>query len=915
MADVFRRLPLLVLVVLLLLLVVLFHVCVVGIVPRRGRRRRCAKKDVSVDGRQAVCRSAGGEGGGQRAGQSPCRGSRAVERSEYAHLPPHLQPLLDTSDEEEDDRRSRAAGSGSTQEWTATKLCGSREPCYGQSYTQLLQQGLSGDEGDGGVNLTFGLWSGRSLSSTRTVLVNNRPDDNGGQVTAVARPSKSPASSVCVASGNNRDHCVQQYRAPSASRGASARPSWMLSPSPLSAKSSAARNRGECGEHDCGIEERRDARDRRERLRVVDDENDGDAPDVAGTYQDLNDDDCGGGEDDAGQVSPSKQSSMGGKGGRAKASVRNGRRGKKPTGKGSDVEADGDVEGGRHFWSIDDMVALIRAKRDQDAHLQGMGTAYARMKPREWKWLDVEQRLRKFIGKERLSKGFSFNMDRAVYDEILGSTAKSHTINPKNVANTLAPGGVRPPSANSSDPESVGDRDAAAGLDDDDEGSTRGSSQMTVGPAGFIKRKSTRQRTFDALSECMEKHEALVVSTMESNSKRQCSIQIRQCEALEAEEEVQKKHYAPSDEDDRGASTMVAARGAEVPKAGAATAGGASQAGEGGRSGGAATVGASHAVEGARAGGGDAGEGSTAGAVAGVGEDNEVVANRPPAIRHSIVLPHTTIPQHKIEDESEFSAAQDRALKVQTIALRVIHGWVFKSASRQRGYHVAYGYALNHAATNIARAIWMGEDWRVCVSPMVFHTTLNMDMKLPLWFVGAHIEDRHEDDELAADEEASVQRLVGAFTSAVSTAEGVDGGWVSHERLKSVAEAMRVMLAATMWLMRMGGDDRRAHYDAWVFVQLTAKAALIAFMHRSFDVRRHIVQASTTITDKLAKPPITLLAPPMYIPDWASIGMKFSHDATLSSPMEAQKLDWLGTGPPEDDDDAAVNDDMSAGGS
>ncbi|GBG58988.1 hypothetical protein CBR_g24337 [Chara braunii] len=763
-----------------------------------------------MDGRQAVCRSAGGEGGGQRAGQSPSRGSRAVERSENTHLPPHLQPLPDTSDEEEDDRRSRAVplGSGSTQEWTATERCGSREPSYGQSYTQLLQQGLSGDEGDGGVNLTFGLCSGRSSTSMRTVLVDNRPDDDGGQVTAVARPSKSPASSV-------------------------------------------------------------------RQLRVVDDKNDGDAPDVGGNDQDLNDDDCGGGEDNAGQVSPSKQSSMGGKGGRAKASVRNGRRGKKVMGKGSDVEADGDAEGGRYFWSVDDMVALIRAKRDQDAHLHGMGTAYVRMKPREWKWLDVEQRLKKvgvereaercgkkwdnlmqqfkkFTGKERLSKGFSFNMDRAVYDKILGSTSKSHTINPKNVADTGAPGGVRLPSANSGDPESVGDGDAAVGLDDDDDGSTR---EVGVAAQGIAQEIASRSPAHD----------------------------------------------------ERGASTAVAARAADVAKAGATTAGGASQCAEGGRSVGAATVGASHAVEGARAGGGNAGEGSRAGAVAGVGEDDEALANRvrqrsaregidaasklwvndirfwnetegnaivklmqkarlylvaeargvqPPAIRRSIVLLHTTIPQHKIDDESEFSAAQDRALKVQIIALR-----------------------------------------------------------LPLWFVGAYIEDRHEDDELAAYQEASVQRLVGAFTSAVSTAEGVDGGRVSHERLKSVAEAMRVMLAATMWFMRMGSDDRRAHYVAWVFVQLTVKPTLIASMHRSLDARRHIVQAATAITDKLAKPPITLLAPPLYISDWASIGVKFSHDATLSSPMEAQKLDWLSTGPPQDGDDAIVNDDMSAGGS
>ncbi|GBG87653.1 hypothetical protein CBR_g45806 [Chara braunii] len=99
------------------------------------------------------------------------------------------------------------------------------------------------------------------------------------------------------------------------------------------------------------------------------------------------------------------------------------------------------------------MVTLIREKWDQDAHLQGMGHAYSRMKPREWKWANVEERLKKIVvertadkcgkkwdnlmqhfkkvhlfqeasrkqdffqltGKERSTHGFNFTMDRAVY--------------------------------------------------------------------------------------------------------------------------------------------------------------------------------------------------------------------------------------------------------------------------------------------------------------------------------------------------------------------------------------------------------------------------------------------------------------------------------------------------------------------
>ncbi|GBG69643.1 hypothetical protein CBR_g4472 [Chara braunii] len=781
-----------------------------------------------------------------------------------------------------------------------------------------------------GVNRTIGRlrerFCGRSAAVSRTVVVNPHPDDDGREVTAVQRSPTSPAP-LREASGNNKDPPRQQFRSPSVCRGASARPQWMQSPSPLSAGSSAGRRVGECRETAPAVADVGDAHDGREvwaeqrrlmrsvreesitrgvqRLRVGEDGHDGEEAVGDAHDPDWNDNGAEGGEDDAGYISRSKQAAaMGGRGGKTKSCGGNGRWGKRTAGKGSDAEGDVDGEGGRHFWSVDDIIALIRAKRDQDAHLQGMGHAYARMKPREWKWLDVATRLKKvgvdreadrcgkkwdnlmqqfkkvhhfqglsgkqdffqLSGKDRMSKGFNFNMDRAVYEEILGSTAKNHTINLKNVADTGAQGGVRLPSASSADPD--GDGGAEHDDDDDDDGSTKGSSQTTGGADGFGKRKSTRQQTFEAMTECMEKHGALMASTVESNSKRHCSIAIRQCEALEAEIEVQKKHYAALDEVD-DLLFWNEREGFAIVKLIAEARG--------------------YLVAVAR-------------------------GEQPPPIRRSIVLPHNSIPQHKIADKSELNAAKERALKVQGIALRVIHGWVFKSQNRQRGYHAAYQYALNHAATDIARAMWMGEDWRYCVSPMVVHHTLDMDMKLPLWFVGADVEDMHEDDGLAAYQEASIQRLVGAFTSAVIIAEATDGGRVSHERLKTMVDAMRMMLAATVWLMRMAGDDHRAHYDAWVFVQLTAKPTLVASMHRCFDARRHIMQAATVITDKLASPPITLIDPPMYVPDWASIGVKFSHDATLSSPMEAKKVDWLGTGPSEDEDDGKGDEQGSGGG-
>ncbi|GBG76991.1 hypothetical protein CBR_g23322 [Chara braunii] len=338
-------------------------------------------------------------------------------------------------------------------------------------------------------------------------------------------------------------------------------------------------------------EHRRDLRARREetitrgveRLCVGDREKETDDPPAEADNEDKDDNDGEGGEGGGGYVSLSLQSDMVRKGGKSKPSDRNSPpRAKKSQGKGRGGDDGGDAEKKRNFWSV----ALIRAKRDQDAHMQGMGHAYARMKPRGWKWQDVAQRLKnvgvdrdaekcgkkwdnlmqqfkkvhhfqspsggadffQLMAKERASRGFNFIMDRAIYDEIEGSTGMNHTIHPKNVADTGASGGVRLPLTSDAVPESVADGDGGAGREDDDEGSTQGSSQATGTPTGFGKRKSTRQPTFDALTECMEKHGTLMASTMESASKRQCSIQVRQCEALKAEVEVQRKHYAASDE-------------------------------------------------------------------------------------------------------------------------------------------------------------------------------------------------------------------------------------------------------------------------------------------------------------------------------------------------------------------------------
>ncbi|GBG68557.1 hypothetical protein CBR_g3101 [Chara braunii] len=151
-------------------------------------------------------------------------------------------------------------------------------------------------------------------------------------------------------------------------------------------------------------------------------------------------------------------------------------------------------------------------------------------------------------GREMSARGFNFTMDRAVYEEIKGSTAKSHTIDPKNVADTGGSGGAQLPSGFAGSPKSVGGGDASGDDNDEEDSSTKGSSPTTGSSGGFGKRKNIKQQTFEALTECMEKHGTLMAPTMESASKRQCSIQIRQCEAMDAEVEVQRKLYSASDD-------------------------------------------------------------------------------------------------------------------------------------------------------------------------------------------------------------------------------------------------------------------------------------------------------------------------------------------------------------------------------
>ncbi|GBG83483.1 hypothetical protein CBR_g37195 [Chara braunii] len=131
--------------------------------------------------------------------------------------------------------------------------------------------------------------------------------------------------------------------------------------------------------------------------------------------------------------------------------------------------------GSRDFWTVDHMIALVWAKRDQDLHLAGLGHNYGQMKSRTWKWDDVEKRLMKVGVTTRKAEECGKKWEN-MYQQFK---------------------------------------------------SVRGG-----------KRRNVKQQTFDEIADAMDKHTKLMAMTVDSAIKRECSVLTRQCDILEREVEV-----------------------------------------------------------------------------------------------------------------------------------------------------------------------------------------------------------------------------------------------------------------------------------------------------------------------------------------------------------------------------------------
>ncbi|GBG83715.1 hypothetical protein CBR_g37516 [Chara braunii] len=264
-------------------------------------------------------------------------------------------------------------------------------------------------------------------------------------------------------------------------------------------------------------------------------------------------------------------------------------------------------------------------------------------------------------------------------------------------------------------------------------------------------------------------------------------------------------------------------------------------------------------------------------------------------VPRSVVMPESCTKLTRIVDPAQLQQVISHVAAVENIALHVLHGWVFKFGNRPRGYNLVFQYTLESVATNISRAMWYGEQWSKVVSAVVCTHTIDLSMDLTLWFAGANIEDRPEDDDLAAYQESTIICIGHAFRGVVRMGANVDGG--SNDCLSRVADCFK-LLAASMWLTCMVGDNLRSHYETFYFTKLVVKPTLIASMHRSFEHRRSVIRATNVVTEKLGKANATLGEYPKYISEWASCAIVFWARCEHNKAGGREKAGLVGFGPP-----------------
>ncbi|GBG84052.1 hypothetical protein CBR_g37928 [Chara braunii] len=546
---------------------------------------------------------------------------------------------------------------------------------------------------------------------------------------------------------------------------------------------------------------------------------------------------------------------------------------------------------------------------------------------------------------------FDFRMDERVYSEMNAMSKADHTIHPTNLADTGAAGGVKMVGPGGGRNESVASEGCGDGQDDD-QGSTRDSTFNCGSAGGGGKRKNVRQQTFDAIADVMDKHGKLMATTVDNASKRQCLVLTRQSDILEREVEVQKQHYEKADL----GNLMMCNAFLEIAKAirKERRDSGLGKGGEGQKGRGHVPRSKRLRVDEASSENDDDFQSEEVVVVhaqrmsgsqrLGFGQDGvlrdqlaaigQVVAGGAVGVSprthktQGIVINEARV-QRQVVGVGEEMASGVRAPIVPVVgggrldkavigAVQPCQALPVQQASAHRGetgnaHHPRVDLqvvvevewlcscrVIHHRRLHYGRrtSCLVGLEWSRVVSPTLIYYTLQMKMDMPLWFAGVKIVDKPEDDDMTAQQEATILRMVECWTDALWCGQWADGGKLKQERLTRLADCLRVLLSACMWIMRMGGDDDRSHYEAGLYASLTAKPTLIAAGSYIFNWTRHIVDSANLVLDRLGKPYLKLGEYSHCILEWVDCGLVCDHNAALKNAAEAAKHDWTDSGPP-----------------
>ncbi|GBG90747.1 hypothetical protein CBR_g51254 [Chara braunii] len=408
MADMQRRLTLLLLVVIVFLFVVFLHVCL-SCRPWKQRRKRRASTKGGVQvravppmaGMQVCAVPPAAEGGRRPPTTEP---SRRYDFSMYIHLPSWETPLPPSDEEPEgDELPTFPLGSGSTQLLSQTVLAGGSASNGRGEYTTLLQQGL-GDDDDGGVDLRFGLSSGGGREASRTFIIGVDPSPRGVQQSRSRHTEQSTlrgGASVCGGVRPSSEGRQHGSSAPSTDRLTSTCPerngvavgSLRIDGTLHSMPKSTTPTQPDL---------RADGTCRPAVRRTPSVENITRGVSNMRAHNDGGDDDGGGGDDADGRFGEDVEVGdddndipirpLGKTGGRGRGRNSGAVRGRS-VGRGGRGGVNDDGGKSATYWSPEEQIQLVRCKREQEMHLTGLGHNYGRMRTKEWKWEDIAKRM------------------------------------------------------------------------------------------------------------------------------------------------------------------------------------------------------------------------------------------------------------------------------------------------------------------------------------------------------------------------------------------------------------------------------------------------------------------------------------------------------------------------------------------